>query len=813
MMLDALSKALLTAVDVDEKLQSRRSKRISKVHPDGTFVQESAEDVASMDGTGQKDEDRKTLRRSTVSEEDDDEDLQEDRDKWGDDNLVLLYMVGYAVGLSNVWRFPFLCYQFGGGAFVIPYFTFLVLCAYPFVYLELLVGQFAQVGVIASWKYTVPLFKGVGICMTIIVILSCINMNTVIAWCLFYLFQTLFRHPLPWISCDNGFARKRNGQIDPDMYKSSAVSDLQKVLAIAKSDISNAQNWHTENCSEYYADSGTEAKLLESERLPGAEFLRGRVQRMWRSAFADNRASHPEIPFNHTHGINGLIQYGLDEPHGVGSINTDTVIALFVGFVIIAICVSRGIRINGKIILSAVLIPYVVLALLMFRATGLTGAASGLLYMFHPKFEQLANPQAWRKAAEQVFLSTGCGIGVHLTLASHNRVNHNILRDATAVIIVNTITSILAAIVIFMFLGHIQYTVGRSIDRLIISGPELVFETMADVLGELAQSNFYAFCFYFMLLLLGLATSICSLICVKIAIIEVLPITIKYKVGSRLMLTFFMAFICFILSACNLTRGGLQVFAFFETFVGSFSLLTCVILFLIAIAWIFGLRELADAAVEMGIPQPGIYFQICWKYIGIILLFIVFCGSVASPESYNVKLDQTKIIKLPTPVLILGYVVALGPLLAVLLGALHAFSRSPGRSFCMKLLLSISPAKEYREIMDVGHGKRSKISHYIYWYAHGPCGCCKCKSKNKIAPTPSTVVNPPAEEPRKSLPTENPDPDQPPAEGDMFDDLFQELPHHHVPEHERPSNYSAQSASANVSKLKPPNPANASRFS
>ena len=80
----------------------------------------------------------------------------EKREKFSSRLGFILISAGCAIGLGNVWRFPYITGQYGGGAFVLIYLFFLLVLGLPIIIMEFAVGRASQKSVALSYEVLEP---------------------------------------------------------------------------------------------------------------------------------------------------------------------------------------------------------------------------------------------------------------------------------------------------------------------------------------------------------------------------------------------------------------------------------------------------------------------------------------------------------------------------------------------------------------------------------------------------------------------------------------------------------------------------------
>ena len=120
--------------------------------------------------------------------------VMRERETFGSRLGFILVSAGCAVGLGNVWKFPYICGQYGGAAFILIYLVFLALLGLPILICEFAAGRGSGCGMGAaferleqkgtSWHH----LKWISICGSYLLMMF---YTTVTGWMLYYFYQML----------------------------------------------------------------------------------------------------------------------------------------------------------------------------------------------------------------------------------------------------------------------------------------------------------------------------------------------------------------------------------------------------------------------------------------------------------------------------------------------------------------------------------------------------------------------------------------------------------------------------------------------
>ncbi|XP_072039486.1 sodium-dependent proline transporter-like [Amphiura filiformis] len=538
--------------------------------------------------------------KKVKSEEDDDDTYYGEmakgssRDRWGNKVDFLLSCMGYAVGLSNVWRFPYLCYDSGGGAFLIPYLVMVALAGAPLLYLEVAFGQFASLGCISVWKIS-PLFKGLGYGMALISTFFCQYYIVIIGYTIFYLTQTMTKE-LPWVGCDHSWNTANCFQ-KTSAQNGSVAMETETIVVTVGPNV-------TENVVTFFQNvttNGSEDRLVRA------------TEEYW------------------TYHVLGLSP-GM---HDMGKIRWQLLLCLLCAWVLVFFCIFKGVRSSGKVVYFTATFPYIVLTVLLIRGVTLPGSANGILYYIKPDFNKLLEGKVWRAAANQVFFSYGAAWGAMHTLASYNPFNNNCYRDALVIVASCAGTSIVAGFVVFSIIGFMAHDANIPIEEVATSGMGLAFVVYPEALARLPLPQLWSFLFFFMLLTLGIDSEFVTLETVITAVTDEVEYYIPGTRSKKMWITLSVCIILCISGLPLVMEGGIYIMTLFDWYSAAFTPMIIGITEVLVISYIYGYKRFSIDIASMIGSKPGIYWIACWVAVTpLIIVFILIFSLVDYTPAY-----------------------------------------------------------------------------------------------------------------------------------------------------------------------------------
>ncbi|CAD5210795.1 unnamed protein product [Bursaphelenchus xylophilus] len=504
-----------------------------------------------------------------------------ERPQWGQGIQFLLTSISVAVGLGNIWRFPSLVYENGGGTFLIPYFTCALLVGFPVLYLELSLGQFARCGASVVYGRIKPAFHGIGWAMAMNCFFVGVYYNIVVAWTLIYVVLIIAQQSHMWMTCRNDF----NTVYCQSLQEDRKCAEILKEPAF----------YFNRQC---FAENDLTGQGLRNATLS-----------------IKSPVSPTEEFFDH---------YILQRSPTAEDLTMNWMVcgAYFVVFTVSAFAMYKGPKIIGKLSYFVAVAPYIIIGILFVRAVTLDGRDIGIrYYLLDFKPDVLYKKETWIAAATQVCYSLTTGFGGVLSFASYNKPDHNIYRDAFIITVADSFMSVFGGTAVFCVLGFMSKSLNVEIDKVVQDGTALAFVAYPEALAWLPRPAIWSFLFFFMLFVLGLSSEFGLIEAVVTAWSDQIPFLNRHKGWS----TFGM---CYIMFACGLTmctRSGFYYFNLVNEYAAGFSITTCLIFETFLIAYFYGLKKyIKDLRWMFGTPKhvlakvfgsTGYYVQFIWLIV------------------------------------------------------------------------------------------------------------------------------------------------------------------------------------------------------
>lgn len=116
---------------------------------------------------------------------------EETRERWSSRVTFLFAAIGSAIGLGNIWRFPYLAYDNGGGAFLVAWIIGLIVLGLPWLLMEIGMGRMFQKGAPGVFSSIGKKWEWLGWWPVFVAFLIVSYYAVIIAWSLRYAFSAI----------------------------------------------------------------------------------------------------------------------------------------------------------------------------------------------------------------------------------------------------------------------------------------------------------------------------------------------------------------------------------------------------------------------------------------------------------------------------------------------------------------------------------------------------------------------------------------------------------------------------------------------
>jgi len=449
------------------------------------------------------------------------------RAQWGSRVGFILAAAGSAVGLGNIWRFPYTAGENGGGAFVLVYIICVALVGLPIMMSEIMIGRAAQRQPVAAFHALQgkrSAWAGVGWLGVVAGFLIGSFYIVVAGWAMDYTLKSItnftedksaiaqreamqYRADTPLtemrLALIEHEAGRRSGEIERRYTSTVAPSEwraYQDFLVVRENAVNEAR------ADDAFLDDPDFRAIVER-----GDAVQAQIDEAMAEVDAEVREFIGGLPAlevrERAEDLHRRTILRTEMNSAFGAVVSDGWMCIF--WTAIFMMLTTGIVLGGvaggieRTCLLLMPALFILMGLLVIYGMFTSGFGEAVNFVFKPDFSKL-RPSGVLEALGQSFFSLSLGMGAMITYGSYQRSKDDLAGQSAIIACLDSLVALLACLMIF----PIVFTFGQSPE----AGPGLVFQAMPLAFAEIGQAGTLLGTVFFGLLVFAALTSSISIL-------------------------------------------------------------------------------------------------------------------------------------------------------------------------------------------------------------------------------------------------------------------------------------------------------------